>query len=68
MEVYPKIYAIEGQVQSLIENRKYPEPENSEKALELRQIMDPWFNKIYDLSCEILLDHTPATQLGQAAN
>ena len=68
VEVYAKIYAIENKVQDLIEKPIYLEPENSKKALELRQTMDPLFEKIYELSCEILMAHTPTSQLGQAAN
>ena len=56
LEVYDKIYKIESQVQKLLKNKVYQEPENSRKALELRQTADPLFNQIYDISCEILLD------------
>lgn len=56
LDVYDEIYKIEGRVQKLLKNPVYQEPENSEKALELRQTADPLFNQIYDISCEILLD------------
>lgn len=56
LDVYDKIYKIESQVQKFLKNPVYQEPENSGKALELRQTADPLFNQIYDISCEILLD------------
>ncbi len=56
LDVYNKIYRIESQVQNLLKDPVYQEPENSGKALELRQTADPLFNQIYDISCEILLD------------
>lgn len=56
LDVYDEIYNIESQVQNLLKNPAFQEPENSRKALELRQTSDPLFNKIYDISCEILLD------------
>lgn len=68
IDIYGKIYAIEDQVQKLIEKPVYNEPENSEKALQLRQTMDPLFEQIYGLSCEVLLDHSPTSSLAQAAN
>jgi len=34
----------------------YQEPENSARALELRQTADPLFEKIHDLSAEILME------------
>jgi transposase len=66
LDVYEKIYAIEDKVQGLIKNPT--EPENSRQAIELRQTMDPLFEKIYDLCCEILLDNSPGSAIGQAAN
>jgi transposase len=68
LNVYDKIYKIERQVQELLEHPKYQEPENSAKALELRQTADPLFNQIYDLSCEILLDATEKSPEAVAAN
>ena len=68
LDVYEKIYAIETKVQQLIEKPIYSEPENSEKALQLRQTMDPLFEQIYNLSCEILLDNTQTSSIGRAAN
>lgn len=56
LDVYGEIYKIESQVQELLKEPVYQEPENSGKALELRQTADPLFNQIYDISCEILLD------------
>ena len=56
LDTYDKIYRIESQVQKLLKEPIYSEPENSEKALKLRQTADPLFNQIYDTSCEILLD------------
>jgi transposase len=58
LNVYNQIYEIERQVQESIAHPKYLEPENSAKALELRQTADLLFNQIYDISCEILLDAT----------
>jgi transposase len=56
LDAYDKIYEIEREVQDLLTHPKYEEPENLAKALELRQTADPLFEKIYDISCEILLD------------
>jgi hypothetical protein len=55
LELYNEIYKIEDKVQTLLKNPVYREPENSQKALELRQTADPLFSQIYDVSCEILL-------------
>lgn len=68
LDLYDQIYAIEAEVQELIQKPRYAEPENAAEALKLRQTADPLFEKIYDASCEILLDHAPSTSLGQAAN
>jgi transposase len=68
LDVYEKIYATEARVQAMIERPIYAEPENSQQALGLRQTMDPLFEQIYDLSCEILLGNTPTSSMGQAAN
>lgn len=68
VELYDQIYLIEAKVKKLILNPEYEEPENSAQALKLRQSMDPLFEKIYDLSCEILLDHAPRSQIAQAAH
>jgi transposase len=68
LETYDQIYAIETKVQQLVKQPKYEQPQNSAEALKLRQTADPLFEKIYDLSCEILLDHAPGTSVGQAAN
>lgn len=59
---------IEAKVKKLILNPEYEEPENSAQALKLRQSMDPLFEKIYHLSCEILLDYAPTSQIAQAAH
>jgi hypothetical protein len=56
LDVYEQIYKIENKVQKLLKEPQYQEPENSKKALELRQKADPLFNQIYDISCEILMD------------
>jgi transposase len=56
LDVYDKIYQIESKVQKLLKSPVCQEPENSQRALELRQTADPLFNQIYDISCEILLD------------
>ena len=68
LDVYEKIYKIEDKVQELTQNPIHIEPENSKQALQLRQTMDPLFEKIYDLSCEILLENTPTSSIGTAAN
>lgn len=68
LEVYDQIYAIESQVQELIEQPRYEGPQNAVEALKLRQTADPLFEQIYDISGEILLDHAPNTSIGQAAN
>jgi transposase len=56
LDVYDKIYEIEREVQELLRNPVYLEPENSVQALRLRQTADPLFNQIYDISGEILLE------------
>lgn len=56
LETYDEIYKIEKKVQDLLKSPKYEESENSRKALELRQTADLLFEKIYNLSAEILLD------------
>ena len=56
LDIYDQIYKIEDKVQKLIKNPIYQEPENSVKALELRQTADPLFEQIHDLSAEILMD------------
>lgn len=56
LDLYDKIYEIEAEVQELLSQPKYKEPENSVRALELRQTADPIFNQIYDICCEILLE------------
>lgn len=56
LDLYDEIYKIEDKVQDLLRYPKYQEPENSAKALELRQTADPLFEEIHNVSCEILLD------------
>jgi transposase len=56
LEIYNEIYKIEDKVQNLLKNPVYQEPENSAKALELRQTADPLFEQIHDLSGEILME------------
>ena len=68
LDVYEKIYAIEVKVQELVKVPAHIASENSQMALQLRQTMDPLFEKIYGLSCEILLDNTTNSSIGQAAN
>jgi transposase len=68
LEVYDQIYSIEGKVQKLIENPVHEEPKNSVDALKLRQTADPLFEKIYGISCDILLENAQTTSVGQAAN
>jgi hypothetical protein len=66
LDIYDEIYKIEDKVQKLLENPVYQEPENSAKALELRQSADPLFEKIHDISCEILMD-APEKSLEEVA-
>ncbi len=66
LEIYDEVYKIEEQVQNLLKNPVYLEPENSIKALELRQKADPLFEKIHDVSCEILMD-APSKSLEETA-
>lgn len=68
LDIYDGIYKIERQVQELLKNPKYQEPENSAKALELRQTADPLFNQIYNTSCEILLEAPEKSLEATAAN
>ena len=68
IKIYAKIYKIEANVQTLLKNPTYEEPENSKKALELRQTADPLFEQIYNISADILMDHSERTSIGQAAN
>jgi transposase len=56
LNLYDKIYETERQVQELLSLPSSSLPDNSVKALKLRQMTDPLFNQIYNLSCEILLD------------
>ena len=56
LDIYDEIYKIEDKVQDLLKNPVYQEPENSAKALELRQTADPLFEKIHDISAEILME------------
>jgi transposase len=65
---YGAIYTIESQVQEVFKNPQYPEAEKAKKALELRRSMDPHFEKIYNISVDILLDNDPKSALGGAAN
>jgi transposase len=66
LELYNEIYKIEEKVQKLLQNPIYEEPENSVKALELRQKADSLFEKIHDVSCEILMD-APSKSLEETA-
>ena len=66
VDIYDEIYEIERQVQDLLKNPKYLEPENSAQALKLRQTADPLFEKIHDISCEILMD-APEKSLEETA-
>ena len=66
--IYGKIYKIEAEVQKMLVKPIHQEPLNSQKALQLRQTMDPHFQEIYNLSCEILMESTPTLGVGQAAN
>jgi transposase len=68
LDVYENIYKIESRVQDMINNPIVSESDNSGNALKLRQTMDPLFNQIYDLSCEILMNNTANSLIGQAAN
>ena len=56
LDIYDEIYKIEDKVQDLLKNPVYQEPENSAKALELRQTADPLFEKIHDISAVILME------------
>jgi transposase len=66
LDIYDEIYKIEDKVQKLLKNPIYQEPENSVKALELRQTADPLFEQIHDISCEILMD-APEKSLEEVA-
>jgi hypothetical protein len=66
LDIYDQIYKIEEKVQKLLENPIYEEPENSAKALELRQTADPLFEQIHGVSCEILMD-APEKSLEEVA-
>ncbi len=66
LSIYNEIYKIESQVQELLKNPKYVEPENSVQAFKLRQTADPLFEQIHDLSCEILMD-APEKSLEETA-
>ena len=68
VDLYDRIYGIEERVQELLETPKYEGLQNAEEALKLRQTADSLFEKIYEVACEILLEHAPNTTLGQAAN
>jgi len=56
LDLYDGIYKIEDQVQDLLKKPKYQEPQNSAKALELRQTADSLFEQIHDISAEILME------------
>jgi hypothetical protein len=56
LDIYDEIYKIEDKVQDLLKNPVYQEPENSAKALALRQTADPLFEQIHDISAEILME------------
>lgn len=62
LSVYGKIYKIEHEVQESIAKSKTAE------ALKLRQSMDPLFNQIYDIACEILMENSSTSLIGKAAN
>ena len=68
LDVYDEIYKIEDKVQNLLKHPAYQDPENSVKALELRQTADPLFEKIHDLSCEILMEAADKSLEAVAAN
>ena len=68
LEIYDQIYEIEDQVQELLKNPKYQDPENSARAIELRQTADPLFEEIHNVSCEILLDAPEKSLEATAAN
>jgi transposase len=56
LDLYDEIYKIEDKVQDLLKNPVYRGPENSAKALELRQTADSIFEQIHHISTEILLE------------
>jgi transposase len=56
LDLYDEIYRIEEKVQHLLKHPVYQEPLNSAQALELRQTADPLFEKIHNVSCEILME------------
>lgn len=56
LDLYDQIYHIERQVQKLLSEPVYQEPQNSQEALKLRQTADPLFSQIYETCCEILLE------------
>lgn len=68
LDLYDQIYDIEREVQKLLKNPVYQEPENTIKALKLRQTADPLFNQIHETSCEILLDAPEKSLEATAAN
>lgn len=67
LTIYDQIYKIEDKVQTLLKNPIYPEPQNSAKALQLRQTADPLFEQIYNLSAEILMEATDTSLEAVAA-
>jgi len=56
LDLYDQICHIERQVQKLLSEPVYQEPQNSQEALKLRQTADPLFSQIYETCCEILLE------------
>jgi transposase len=67
LEVYNEIYKIEDKVQKLLKTPVYLEPENSAKALELRQTADPLYEQIHDISAEILMESSDKSLEATAA-
>jgi transposase len=68
LDAYGKIYGIERKVQELIASPQYNEPEDSVKALALRQTADPYFEKIYNISTDIMMNSPPRSPEVTAAN
>ena len=62
LNIYGEIYKIEHGVQESITKSETTE------ALKLRQSMDPLFNQIYDIACEILMENSPTSLISKAAN
>jgi transposase len=68
IKIYSKIYDIESKIQNLIKKPIFLPPETVENALQLRNSMDPYYNEIYDIACNILLNNPDTSDIGRAAS